>query len=206
MKQGTSQELYKQAHDNHYKSKNIRRAYALYALVISEYPDSEEAIYATQQMNNIKALPSFDETYSTNLAEVEQTIKEEELKITQKEKDLEERLSAARKSDIFLITSGFNFEGYRIRQYLEVLAGESVLGTGFLSELSSSFSDFFGVESDKFADKLSKARDSATQKLISKAKMLAANAIIGLDYDYVTFGQNVVGVIANGTAVFIEPM
>ena len=36
--------------------------------------------------------------------------------------------------------------------------------------------------------------------------MLAANAIIGLDYDYVTFGQNVVGVIANGTAVFIEPM
>ena len=24
MKQGTSQELYKQAHDNHYKSKNIR--------------------------------------------------------------------------------------------------------------------------------------------------------------------------------------
>ena len=62
------------------------------------------------------------------------------------------------------------------------------------------------MESDKFADKLSKARDSATQKLISKAKMLAANAIIGLDYDYVTFGQNVVGVIANGTAVFIEPM
>ena len=37
MKQGTSQELYKQAHDNHYKSKNIRRAYALYALVTVSY-------------------------------------------------------------------------------------------------------------------------------------------------------------------------
>lgn len=56
------------------------------------------------------------------------------------------------------------------------------------------------------ADKLSKARDLATQKLISKAKLLAANAIIGLDYDYVTFGQNIIGVIANGTAVFIEPI
>ena len=87
-----------------------------------------------------------------------------------------------------------------------MLAGETVLGTGFLSEFSSRLSDFFGVESDTLADKLSKARDLATQKLISKAKLLAANAIIGLDYDYVTFGQNIIGVIANGTAVFIEPI
>ena len=31
-----------------------------------------------------------------------------------------------------------------------------------------------------------------------------ANAIIGIDIDYITFSNNMIGVVANGTTVIIE--
>lgn len=41
-----------------------------------------------------------------------------------------------------MVTTGFQFEGYEIVSYLGIVAGEVVLGTGFLSEFTSSFADF----------------------------------------------------------------
>ena len=32
------------------------------------------------------------------------------------------------------------------------------------------------------------------------------NAIIGIDFDYITFSNNMIGVVANGTAVRIEKL
>lgn len=103
-----------------------------------------------------------------------------------------------------LITTGFDFQGFQIKKYNKVICGETVLGTGFLSELTASVSDFLGEEDNMFAEKLSKARESATTKLLIKAVKCNANAIIGLDFDYVNFTSNLIGVIANGTAVTIE--
>lgn len=102
------------------------------------------------------------------------------------------------------LTTGFNFEGYKIIDYLKVISAETVLGTGFLSEFSASISDFFGTENESFSEKLESAKNSATKKLINKAILLNANGIIGIDYDYVNFSSNIIGVIANGTAVKIE--
>ena len=33
---------------------------------------------------------------------------------------------------------------------------------------------------------------------------MGANAVIGVDFDYLTFSNNMIGVVANGTAVNIE--
>lgn len=41
-------------------------------------------------------------------------------------------------------------------------------------------------------------------KLIRKAIQLNANALIGIDFDYVNFLGNIIGVIANGTLVKIK--
>lgn len=38
-----------------------------------------------------------------------------------------------------LMTSGYNFEGYTISNYLGVYSGECALGTGFLSTLGGKF-------------------------------------------------------------------
>lgn len=65
-----------------------------------------------------------------------------------------------------MVTTGFQFEGYEIVSYLGIVAGEVVLGTGFLSEFTSSFADFFGVQSGIFEEKLETARHAAMDKLI----------------------------------------
>lgn len=105
-----------------------------------------------------------------------------------------------------MLTTGYSFEGYRIVDYKGVISGQVVLGTGFLSEFSASFSDFFGMEANFFSDKLEKAKNAAKERLIEKSVLSGGNAIIGVDFDYIMFSYNMIGVIANGTSVIIEEM
>ena len=104
----------------------------------------------------------------------------------------------------YMLTTGFEFSGYKITKYIGVISGQVVLGTGFLSELTASFADFFGEESEKFANKLETAKNAAVEKLIMKSTDKGGNAIIGVDFDYITFHGNMIGVVANGTSVIIE--
>lgn len=104
----------------------------------------------------------------------------------------------------YMLTTGYDFHGYKICEYSGVISGQVVLGTGFLSEFTASFADFFGVESDKFANKLENAKNAALERLIVKSDAKGGNAIIGVDFDYITFHGNMIGVVANGTSVVIE--
>lgn len=108
-------------------------------------------------------------------------------------------------NDKILMTSGFNFEGYSITEYLGVFSGESALGTSFLSSLGAGFADFFGANSTMYSEKLKKAKNHAINQLIDQVKKCQGNAIIGLDIDYTIFSSDIIGVIANGTAVKVSP-
>ena len=101
-------------------------------------------------------------------------------------------------------TTGFDFAGYSITEYKEVIFSESVLGTGAFSELSASFSDLLGTKSNAFMKKLSQARDYAMLELKKNAYRAGANAIIGISLEYTTFASNLIGIAARGTAVVIE--
>jgi uncharacterized protein YbjQ (UPF0145 family) len=103
-----------------------------------------------------------------------------------------------------LITSGFNFEGYRITDYLDYCSGECALGTGFLSSLGASFADFTGGNSTLYSDKLNKARNIALEGLMHQARIIGANALIGVTVNYTAFSADIMGVVSNGTAVRIE--
>ena len=103
-----------------------------------------------------------------------------------------------------LLTSGYNFEGYKITKYLDLVHGEIVLGTGFYSELSASISDIFGISSKAFEGKISQAKRLAQEQMIVNALAINANAIIGIDFDITTFSNNMIGVSVNGTAVVVE--
>ena len=103
-----------------------------------------------------------------------------------------------------MLTSGFNFEGYKIKKYLGFCSGECALGTGFLSSLGAGLADFLGSNSSMYEGKLSQAKSMAIAELERSAMALGANAVIGLDVDYTTFSADIMGVVANGTAVIIE--
>lgn len=135
--------------------------------------------------------------------ETEKKIKEEKDQKEQQERQkIIDQLNQTRKN--FKVTTGYNFEGYKIVEYKKVVSGSVVLGTGFLSEFNAGVSDFLGAKSNKFADKIDTAKDAAYDKMVEKAMDADANAIIGIDFDYITFENNMIGVVVNGTAVVIE--
>lgn len=103
-----------------------------------------------------------------------------------------------------LTTTGFNFEGYRIVKYLDVISAEVVLGTGIFSSFSTSFADLTGTRSGSYERKLEDGKTQAIRNLERKTNEKGGNAIIGIDIDYTTFGADVLGVVATGTAVVIE--
>ena len=103
-----------------------------------------------------------------------------------------------------LLTSGYEFEGYKIESYKGIVSGDVVLGTGFLSELAASLSDIMGIESDEFGKKLKLAKKSAIKDIIQETITVGGNAIIGINFDYSTFSNNMIGVSVNGTAVKVE--
>lgn len=103
-----------------------------------------------------------------------------------------------------LITSGYNFEGYIITDYLGLCSGEAALGTGFLSSFGAGLADLLGTNSSMYEEKLNEARNIALENLIDHARSCGANAIIAVQIGYTAFSADIMGIAANGTAVKIE--
>lgn len=101
----------------------------------------------------------------------------------------------------FLITTGYQFEGYTISKYYNLINSEVVLGTGIFSEADAQFSDLIGCTSSLFEKKLYDAKASATEKIIESAIEIGSNAVIGFRYELFSFSDNIISVSAYGTAV-----
>lgn len=105
---------------------------------------------------------------------------------------------------IVTVHNPYNWE-YEI---LGMVSAQSVIGTGVISEIASSWTDFFGKESNSFNDKIKKGEDNCMNQLRSKAIKLNAHAIIGTDIDYseVGGGKGMLMVCMAGTAIrFTNP-
>lgn len=129
----------------------------------------------------------------------EERLLEEQRQRVQK---LKEEVAIKRRT--FMTTTGYNFEGYRITEYLGIRSGEIVLGTGLFSEMLASVTDIFGEQSNVMTSKLTTAKQYALNRLIENCVAVGANAVIGVDLDMMTLAQNQMVVCANGTAVKIE--
>lgn len=104
------------------------------------------------------------------------------------------------------VTTGYNFENYKIIDYKDIVSGEIVLGTGIISEIGAQLGDILGTTASGYEGKLAKGKSAALQIIKNRAVNLGANAIIGVDFDIMTIGNNMIVVSANGTAVKIEEL
>lgn len=113
-----------------------------------------------------------------------------------------------------LVTSGFNFDGYRITKYSGYISGDDVVQIDRGSQ--GIFSSATNV-GDSLMASLSTIRRRALTELKEAAYELGCNAVIGVDFDYLTLDPEtahsgggtlylpyVFGVTANGNAVIIE--
>ena len=105
-----------------------------------------------------------------------------------------------------LVTTTNTIEGRRISAYKGLVAGEAILGANLFRDLFASIRDIVGGRSGAYEKVLNDARETAIAEMTDKATALGANAVIGVDIDYETVGQNgsMLMVTAAGTAVFVE--
>ncbi len=105
-----------------------------------------------------------------------------------------------------ITTTTSAIEGKKIARYLGVVTGEAVIGSNIFEDLFRGLKGIVGGRSNRFEQKLSRARAVALKLLRDNAAELGANAIVGIDLDYEAFsaGDMILMVIASGTAVFVE--
>ncbi len=147
------------------------------------------------------------ELYKNNLKE--QLEKENIKKL---ERETEDKIKKKAMAEM-LITSGFNFDGYTITKYSGYISGDDAVAVD--RGLCILFEG--GKVKDKLMESLVTIRRNALRELKEAAYALGCNAVIGVDFDYLTLDPQtanivggttyqpyVFGVTANGNAVVIE--
>ncbi|HWB26830.1 MAG TPA: heavy metal-binding domain-containing protein [Chitinophagaceae bacterium] len=89
---------------------------------------------------------------------------------------------------------------------LGLVTGQSVTGTGVVSEISSSITDFFGMQSIRYNNKLKVGEKLCLAQLRKQTVDWGGNAIIATDIDYSELGglKGMIMVCIAGTAVRLK--
>lgn len=102
-----------------------------------------------------------------------------------------------------LITTTPTIQGKTITAYYGIVSGETIIGANAIRDFLAGLRDFFGGRSKSYERILKEAKDTALQEMMQQASALGANAVVGVDLDYETVGQNgsMLMVTCSGTAV-----
>ena len=105
------------------------------------------------------------------------------------------------------LTTGYEFQGYFITEYLDVIFDEMIVGLGFGKSIISSFdnvvSAITGSEATEMIDKLNAVKTQLRDRVIEKAKRIGADALIGIDFESSKLGDLIM-VSMTATAVKID--
>ena len=105
-----------------------------------------------------------------------------------------------------LVTTTSVIEGGRITRYYGIVSGETIIGANVFRDFFASIRAVVGGRSGSYEEVLREAKDTALREMQEQARLLGANAVIGVDLDYETVGSSgsMLMVTACGTAVTIE--
>ncbi len=111
-------------------------------------------------------------------------------------------------TDSLQVMPCINIQATNVWEYeiLSIVTAQTTMGTGFLSELSSDWNDFWGQESGTMNKKISKGEQVCLNMMRIKALSLGGNAVIGVDIDYSEVGslRGMILVCSTGTAIRIK--
>jgi uncharacterized protein YbjQ (UPF0145 family) len=105
------------------------------------------------------------------------------------------------------VTTTFNIEGYRIKQYLGVVRGIIVRAPTISQGILGGLKSIIGGRIGSYTEMCEQARQQAYDLLVDHATALGANAILGIRFDAseVASKFSATEVLCYGTAVIIEP-
>ena len=79
------------------------------------------------------------------------------------------------------------------------------MGANVFRDIAASITDVLGGRSGAYEKNLKQGRAIALQDMMTEARELGADAIVGVDIDYETVGNSMLMVSVSGTAVKLEP-
>ena len=105
-----------------------------------------------------------------------------------------------------LISTTSIIDGHRVEKYLGLVSGEAILGANIFKDIFAGIRDIVGGRSEAYEKELRTAQEIALNEMREQARVLGANAIIGVDLDYETVGSggSMLMVSACGTAVILS--
>ena len=105
-----------------------------------------------------------------------------------------------------ILTTTPEIEGHTIREYKGIVTGETIIGANFVKDFFAGIRDVIGGRSGSYEKVLIEAKETSMMEMTERAQSLGANAIVGIDIDYETIGQNgsMLMVATSGTAVVID--
>ncbi|MHB8330276.1 MAG: YbjQ family protein [Acidimicrobiales bacterium] len=105
----------------------------------------------------------------------------------------------------FPITTAFAFPEYETERSLGACFGLVVRSMGAIRGIGASFKALAGGEVGQYTKLLEDSRRHAMDWLIENARMMGANAVLGMRFDSSEIGQSLTEIAAYGTAVVISP-
>jgi uncharacterized protein YbjQ (UPF0145 family) len=106
-----------------------------------------------------------------------------------------------------IFTTTNSVAGREVTGYLGIVFGDAIVGVNVFRDLFASIRDIVGGRSAAYEKELATARQAALEGLLEEARLLGADAVVGVDIDYATVGQNgsMMMVTTTGTAVKLGP-
>ena len=105
-----------------------------------------------------------------------------------------------------MTTTTFEIEGYRVARTLGVVRGITVRSRSIFGTIGGSLQTLVGGNISLFTELCEKTRNEAFAMMLEHARLMGANAVIGVRYDATEVMQGVTEVLCYGTAVIAEPV
>ncbi|HWB56323.1 MAG TPA: YbjQ family protein [Gaiellaceae bacterium] len=100
-----------------------------------------------------------------------------------------------------ILTTGPAVEGRPVREYLDVVSAQAIMGVNIGKDLTAGFRNIIGGRSKSYEGEIAQAVAEVMVELRAGAETMDADAILSIDIDYETVGNNMLMVAASGTAV-----
>ena len=106
------------------------------------------------------------------------------------------------------ITTTFDFDGYRIKEYKGLVRGIVVRSPTIAQGIMGGLKNIIGGRIGAYTEMCEQARQQAYDAMVTHASEVGANAIVGVRYDASEIGGSgaATEVLCYGTAVFITPI
>lgn len=107
--------------------------------------------------------------------------------------------------DSIPVTTAFDFPEWRVERYVGSCFGLIVRSMGAIKGIGAAFKSFAGGEVTQYTELLEDSRRHAMDRMLENAKLMGANAVIGMRFDSSEIGQALTEIVAYGTAVVVGP-